>query len=333
MYCKRMANGDSEGNLTVPFGTIGKDDAYLAGGKGANLGELTRAGVRVPPGFVIRCDAYFRFIDGAGLRSRIDRLLAGLDPNDRAKLDPVAREVKQLIAGAPTPAWLVSPIATAYEKMGAGAVAVRSSATAEDLAEASFAGQQSTYLNVDGAAEVVRAVQNCWASLFEPQAIFYRARVGFDQSNVGMGVVVQRMVQAERSGVMFTINPVTNDGSSMVIEAVFGLGEAAVSGVVTPDMYVVDKASGVVLDRHVAGQERELVRRPSATGDEEQCHWAPVPFERRFRPKLSDEEAGELAATGRRIEEHFGCPQDIEWAWKNESFWIVQSRPVTSRGL
>ena len=119
----------------------------------------------------------------------------------------------------------------------------------------------------------------------------------------------------------------------MVIEAVFGLGEAAVSGVVTPDMYVVDKASGVVLDRHVAGQERELVRRPNATGDEEQCHWAPVPFERRFRPKLSDEEAGELAATGRRIEEHFGCPQDIEWAWENESFWIVQSRPVTSRGL
>ena len=327
-----MLQSDSSDGLIAPFAAVGKDDVSLAGGKGANLGELTRAGVQVPPGLVVTCDAYFRFLDDAGLRPQIERLFGDLQANDRAELDRVALQVRQLITGAPMPAWLVSPISAAYENMGAGTVAVRSSATAEDLAEASFAGQQSTYLNVEGKAEVVRAVQKCWASLFEPQAIFYRARAGFDHGNVGMGVVVQRMVQADRSGVMFTINPVTNDDRSMVIEAVFGLGEAVVSGLVTPDMYVVDKGSGAILDRQIVAQEQELVRRPNVTRDEEQCHWVPVPFERRFQPKLSDDEIDELAAIGRRIEDHFSCPQDIEWAWNDGAYWIVQARPVTSRG-
>jgi len=326
-----VLQSDSPDRLILPFDAIGKRDVSIAGGKGANLGELTRAGVRVPPGLVVTSDAYFRFLDAAGLRPQIGTLLRGLDANDRAQLESTAIDAKRLVAGEPMPAWLVSPISAAYENMGGGTVAVRSSATAEDLAEASFAGQQSTYLNVQGTAEVVRAVQDCWASLFEPQAIFYRARAGFEHSEVGMGVVIQRMVQAERSGVMFTINPVTNDAASMVIEAVFGLGEAIVSGLVTPDMYVVNKASGGVLDRQVVGQEQELVRRPGAVLGEEQCHWADISFERRFQPKLSDEEAGELVAIGRSIEEHFGCPQDIEWAWENGTFWIVQARPVTSR--
>ena len=328
-----VLQSDIPDGLILPFDAVGKDDIPLAGGKGANLGELTRAGVQVPPGLVVAADAYFRFLDGAGLRPQIEHLLRGFDANDRAQLEGMALGLRQLITGVPMPAWLVSPISSAYDNMGGGTVAVRSSATAEDLAEASFAGQQSTYLNVEGSAEVVRAVQNCWASLFEPQAIFYRARAGFDHSDVGMGVVVQRMVQAERSGVMFTINPATNDASSTVIEAVFGLGEAIVSGLVTPDMYLVDKASGAILERRVVGQEQELVRRPDAARGEEQCHWVPVPFDRRFRPKLSDEEAGELAATGRRIEAHFGCTQDIEWAWADGTFWIVQARPVTSLGL
>jgi pyruvate, water dikinase len=327
-----MLQNDSSDGLIASFAAVGKDDVSLAGGKGANLGELTRAGVRVPPGLIVTADAYFRFLEEAGLRPEIERLLRGLDCNDRARLEGVAMEAKDIVTSAPMPAWLVSPISAAYENMGAGTVAVRSSATAEDLAEASCAGQQSTYLNVEGKAEVVRAVQKCWASLFEPQAIFYRARVGFDHGNVGMGVVVQRMVQADRSGVMFTINPVTNDDCSMVIEAVFGLGEAVVSGLVTPDMYVVDKASGAIADRQIVAQEQELVRRPNVTRDEEQCHWVPVPFERRFQPKLSDDEIGELAAIGRRIEDHFTCPQDIEWAWNDGKFWIVQARPVTSRG-
>lgn len=328
-----MLQSDSPDGLILPFDALGKGDISLAGGKGANLGELTRAGVRVPPGLVVTSHAYFRFLDAAGLRPQIEDLLRGLDPSDRAQLAGVAMEAKQIVTAAPMPAWLVSPIATAYENMDGGTVAVRSSATAEDLADASFAGQQSTYLNVEGHVEVVRAVQNCWASLFEPQAIFYRARAGFDHIDVGMGVVVQRMVQANRSGVMFTINPVTNDASSMVIEAVFGLGEAIVSGLVTPDMYVIEKASGAILERQVVGQEQELVGRPDAACGEEQCHWVSVLFDRRFRPKLSDEEAGELAATGRRIEAHFGCAQDIEWAWADGTFWIVQARPVTSRGL
>lgn len=326
-----MLQSDAGGDLILPFVAFGKADISLAGGKGANLGELTRAGVRVPPGLVVTSTAYFRFLDGAGLRPEIAGLLGSLDASDRAQLESVALDTKHLITGAPMPAWLVSPISEAYQSMGAGAVAVRSSATAEDLVEASFAGQQSTYLNVEGATGVASAVQDCWASLFEPQAIFYRAKAGFDHSEVGMAVVVQRMVQAERSGVMFTINPITNDNSSMIIEAVFGLGEAVVSGLVTPDMYVVDKVSGGLVDRQVVGQEQELVRRTDAAHGEKQCYWAEVPFERRFRPKLSHEEAVELAEIGRRIEDHFGRAQDIEWVWEDGMFSIVQARPVTSR--
>jgi pyruvate,water dikinase len=316
----------------VSIDALGKGDVSRAGGKGANLGELTRAGVKVPPGFVVTADAYFRCLGDGGIGDDIARLLSGLDESDSAALDNAARAIQSLVRGAPMSGEIVAGIREAYENMGGGLVAVRSSATAEDLAEASFAGQQSTYLNVEGEAEVIDAVHRCWASLFEARAIHYRAQAGFDHLTVGIAVVVQSMVQAERSGVMFTINPVTNDTSSMIIEAVYGLGEAVVAGMVTPDMYIVDKSAGAILDKQVEAQEQEMVRRIDAAPGDEPCAWVPVAFERRAQQKITDEQISELAAIGIRLERYFGGPQDIEWASEGGTVYIVQARPVTTAG-
>jgi pyruvate, water dikinase len=309
---------------------LGKDDIGVAGGKGANLGELTRADVRVPPGFVVTADAYLGFLENSAIGGQIERLLSDLDINDGVELDGVAAEIKALITAVEMPREVTQIIKNAYRKMGGGPAAVRSSATAEDLVEASFAGQQDTYLNIEGESEIITAVQKCWASLFGARAIFYRAGAGFDHMKVGIAVVVQRMVQSECSGVMFTVHPVTNDATKIVIEAIYGLGEAVVSGLVTPDMYVVDKTSSAVMDRQVVSQEQELVRCHQGQSGEEQNHWISIDWGRRTKQKLSDKEIVELATIGRRLEQHFGFPQDVEWAHENGSFYIVQARAVTT---
>ena len=308
----------------------GKDDVALVGGKGANLGELVRAGIPVPPGFVVTSQAYFGLRECDGLHSAIASRLVGLDVNDSVTLNSVAAEIKALIAEAAMPTHVTANIEAAYKELGEGPVAVRSSATAEDLAEASFAGCQESFLNVEGPADVTRSVQDCWASLFEPRAIFYRAGNGFDHMTVGIAVVVQKMVQSERSGVMFTLHPVTNDRTQVVIEAVYGLGEAIVSGIVTPDSYVMCKVSGAMLDCQVVPQEQELIRK-HGSGEEANC-WEAVDWGRRAKQKLSEEEAAELATIGARVEGHFGCPQDIEWAHADGRFYIVQARAVTTAG-
>ncbi|MBI2913743.1 MAG: phosphoenolpyruvate synthase, partial [Chloroflexi bacterium] len=315
--------------LVVWFGEVDKDDVGLVGGKGANLGELTKAEIPVPSGFILTSHAYFQFLHDSGLQPRIRSALADLDVNDSRQLQQVANKIKQMITDAPMPAAVASDIARAYRQMDGGPVAVRSSATAEDLAEASFAGQQSTFLNVAGEAEVINAVQACWASLFEGRAIFYREQGGFDHLKVGIAVVVQHMVQSQRSGVMFTIEPVTGDRSKIVVEAIYGLGEAVVSGALTPDLYVSDKASLAIVEKAVARQERQLVRNPEAVAGLENNAWLPVPAEHVHAQKITDEEIVALAELGRRVEEHYGVPQDIEWAEEDGSFFIVQSRPVT----
>src|SRR3990172_10010312 len=208
------------------FQEVGKEDIPLVGGKGANLGEMTRAEIPVPPGFVVTADTYFYFIDKANLRDKIRQILSPVDVNDSASLQKVANQVKEAILQAEMPEEVSQTIKACYRKLGSEMVAVRSSATAEDLPEASFAGQQSTYLNISGEEGVVEAVQKCWASLFEPRAIFYRVQQGFDHFQLGIAVPVQKMVQSETSGVMFTIEPVSNEQNKIVIEAVFGLGEA-----------------------------------------------------------------------------------------------------------
>ncbi|MCL0046618.1 phosphoenolpyruvate synthase, partial [Dehalococcoidales bacterium] len=243
-----------DGKSIVWFNEVTKKDIPLVGGKGANLGEMTNAGIRVPPGFIVTANAYYNFLQRSKITNKIGNLLQPLDPGNSKQLQQVATEIKQVILNAAMPPELAKEIQDAYIKMGKGLVAVRSSATAEDLAEASFAGQHSTFLNVNGKEKVVAAVQECWASLFNPRAIFYRHQQGFDHFKVGIAVAVQRMVQSQVSGVMFTIEPMTSDRSKIVIEAVYGLGEAAVSGEVTPDLYLIDKEEVKIIDKRIGRQ-------------------------------------------------------------------------------
>ncbi|MCS7296176.1 MAG: phosphoenolpyruvate synthase [Chloroflexota bacterium] len=313
------------------FTEIGKDDIAEAGGKGANLGELTRAGIPVPPGFVVTAATYRDFVRRNRLDEVIRRELDGLDVHDTQQLQARAEAVRKAFLSAPMPPDIAAAIAEAYRELGDGPVAVRSSATAEDLPEASFAGQQSTFLNVVGEENVVRAVQACWASLFEARAIFYRAENGFDHLKVSLAVPVQRMVQSEKSGVMFTVEPVSSDTSKVTIEAVWGLGEAIVSGEISPDFYLLDKATLAIVSRQVTPQERMLVRASAGNGRHDLGNeWVPVPPEKVAAPKLSDSELVTLATIGLNVEAHYGCPQDIEWAFADGQFFIVQSRPVTT---
>jgi pyruvate, water dikinase len=312
------------------FGEVDKDDTSLVGGKGANLGELTRAGIPVPSGFCVTSEVYFSFLNNSGIRPGIEELLTGLDVEDSGRLQQVSDGIKALITGAQMPSDTATAIARAYRQMKGLPVAVRSSATAEDLAEASFAGQQSTYLNIQGEENVIRAVQECWASLFEARAIYYRSEAGFGQLEVGIAVVVQYMVQSERSGVMFTIDPKHNSTKTIVIEAIYGLGEAIVSGAVTPDHFVVNKADLEIAKEETKAQRRQLIRRERARRGEENNVWVDVEPDDQRKPKLTHQQVKDLAAIGKNVEDHYGKPQDIEWAFEGGKFYIVQSRPVTT---
>jgi len=280
---------------------IDQTQAALAGGKGANLGELTRmAGIRVPPGFCVTTGAFRRIVAAPPLDGRLDRL-ARLDPDDRQAVGALSAEIRRAIEGIAIPGDLASAITGSLTRLGErAAYAVRSSATAEDLPTASFAGQQDTYLNVVGTAEILTHVSRCWASLFTERAVSYRLRNGFDDRKVAMAVVVQRMVFPQAAGVLFTADPVTSNRKIVSIEATVGLGEALVAGRVNPDVYRV--RGGEVTAREIAAE----------------------------RAALTDAQAVRLAELGRRIEAHFGRPQDIEWCLADDEFQIVQSRPITT---
>jgi pyruvate,water dikinase len=313
----------------VWFGEVTKKDVALVGGKGANLGEMTNARIPVPPGFIVTSDAYYDFLRQTKLVDRIRRLLGPLDVNDSRKLQEVAARVRKIISDAPMPPEIAKHIKEAYIKMGRGLVAVRSSATAEDLPDASFAGQQRTFLNIEGADEVVAAVQGCWASLFEARAIFYRAQQKYDHFKLGIAVPVQKMVQSEASGVMFTLEPVTSDRSKIVIEAVYGLGEAIVGGEVTPDLYIVEKEDLTISLKKISRQEWKIIRNPAATGQETNIQVS-LTAEEQARQKIGDNDIIALAKIGQRLENHYKFPQDIEWAKENGKLYIVQTRPVTT---
>jgi pyruvate,water dikinase len=313
------------------FDEVGKEDVALVGGKGANLGELVKAGIPVPPGFVVPASAYYRFLETAGLVQPLINLLQSLDHKDSYSLNTVSSRVKGLILAAAVPQDLAASIRESYRKLGGRYVAVRSSATAEDIPEASFAGQQSTFLNVLGEDNVLRAVQECWASLFEARAIFYREEQGFEHMQVGIAVVVQHMVQSEVSGVMFTVEPVSSDTGKIVVESIFGLGEAIVSGSVTPDTYILDKGSMGILEKQIARQEWKLVRNPGPTNAHPETNIRQHIFpHEQSRQKLSDERIRELADIGKRVESYYSFPQDIEWALEDGRFYLVQTRPVTT---
>jgi len=315
--------------IVVWFNEVTKKDIPLVGGKGANLGEMTNAGIPVPQGFIVTAAAYFDFIEKEGLDSKIQALLKTIDVHDSKQLQEVAAEVQEVIQKAAMPADTAKAIEEAYVKMGKGLVAVRSSGTAEDLPEASFAGQQATFLNVQGEKGVVRAVQDCWASLFGARAIFYRQEQGFEHFKVGIAVPVQRMVQSEAAGVMFTIEPNTNDRNTITIESVLGLGEMIVSGDVTPDHYLVNKADMKILEKEIKKQEWKLVRKAGAHGKLDNVKIDLTP-EEQARQKITDTEIVKLAKIGKQLENHYKFPQDIEWATEKGEIFIVQTRPVTT---
>ena len=303
------------------FAELHSSDIDQAGGKGANLGELTHADTPVPAGFVVVTEAYRAYLAEHQLTEKIVALAAPQD--DPAGYDDASAQIRALFAEDVSDA-LRAEIAEAYATLGEDvAVAVRSSATAEDLPEASFAGQQDTYLNVRGREDLPVAVRDCWASLWTARAMAYRARQGIDPTTVSLAVVVQQMVNAESAGVMFTANPSNGRPDETVISAAWGLGESVVSGSVNTDNIVVHTPDGAV--------SSELADKAVMTiYAEQRTQEVPVPADQRRRPVLSEAEAAELAAYGTRIENHFGAPQDIEWARADGRFWILQARPITA---
>jgi pyruvate,water dikinase len=316
-----------------PFGTLRRADVAWAGGKGANLGEMTAAGLPVPPGFVVGAPAYAAFCDAGGVRDGLQAALDGVDVDDTAALEAAAAAARAVVEQAPLPRALHDAIIDAYNSLrenGAGdvAVAVRSSATAEDTESASFAGMNETFLNVRGGEAVVAAVRRCWASLFGSRTVFYRAKRGFSQAGMDIAVVVQRQVRSTRAGVMFTIDPAGGRTDRVVIEGAFGLGESVVSGSVSPDRFVVDKATRTVLAREV--KRKELAIEPLPDGGTRTRALGP---DEALRPVLADDEVQALVDLAARIEEHYGSAQDTEWAFDERgSAWMLQSRPVTATG-
>ncbi|MFI9596374.1 rifamycin-inactivating phosphotransferase [Nonomuraea sp. NPDC052265] len=307
------------------FGQIGSTHVADVGGKGAALGELSRIdGVRVPDGFCVTTDAFRRVVSEApSFDAHLD-LLSRVDPDDHAAVRALSADVRAVIEGAAVPDELVAAIGEALAGLGEqAACAVRSSATAEDLPTASFAGQQDSYLNVVGLADVVAQVRRCWASLFTERAVVYRRRNGFDHRRVRMAVVVQRMVFPDAAGILFTADPVTSNRKVAAVEAGWGLGEALVSGVVAGDVYTVRDDQVVTVS---VGSKARRVRASPGGGTEE----VPVEAERQARRALTDAQVVRLVRLGRRIEGHFGRPQDIEWCLAGEDFHIVQSRPITT---
>ncbi|MEF8776143.1 MAG: phosphoenolpyruvate synthase [Haloarculaceae archaeon] len=303
---------------------VRSDDLEAVGGKAASLGEMTAAGLPVPPAFVVTADTYRGFIEDTGIAEDLFEAVA-VEADDSKALAGAAERAQELILDTPIPESLREEILTAYERMGEGSpVAVRSSATAEDLPDASFAGQQETFLNVTGEALLDR-VRECWASLFTQRAIYYRQEQGFDHDVVDIAVVVQEMVDAEKSGVMFTSHPST--GAPLVtIEAAWGLGEAVVSGAVTPDNYVIDRSDGTLTEQNVATKKVMHVRDPE-TGETVERQ---VPQDRREARVLEEDELDALRELGEEIEAYYGDPQDVEWAIHEGEVYLLQSRPITT---
>jgi pyruvate,water dikinase len=313
------------GCFVLDFQEIDRTQVAVAGGKGAHLGELSRIeGISVPAGFCVTTDAFRRILEQApSIDDQID-LLALLEPDDREAIGALSAEIRQAVEAIAIPEDLASAITGALARLGAqAACAVRSSATAEDLPGASFAGQYDSHLNVVGPAAVLRHVSRCWASLFTERAVTYRLRTGFDQRNAQIAVVVQQMVFPEASGILFTADPVTSNRKVSSVEASFGLGEALVSGLVNPDVYAV--RDGELLARALATKQLAIVASPAGG-----THQEAIERQRQREPALSDAQVLRLAQLGRRIEAHFGRPQDIEWCLVDDAFQVLQSRPITT---
>lgn len=314
--------------LCLEFSQICREDVPLAGGKGANLGDMVQAGLPVPPGFVITSTAYRQMFERSGLRDEVKKILDGTNRNDSQQLQQAEKQIRTLFNRVSVENPLRDEILNHYRRLGdAPAVAVRSSATAEDMGCASFAGQQSTYLNICGEEQLIQHIILCWSSLFTSQAIYYRFCNGFEDDLVSMAVVVQRMVNAEKAGVIFTVDPVSRNPYQMIIEGVFGLGEGIVSGAVTPDHYKVDRENCEVRFKFIAPKSLMYINDCTCGVIE-----TPVPDELKTREVLSDSELVQLVEMANRVEKHFGKPQDIEWGAEKGDLYLLQSRPITTLG-
>jgi pyruvate,water dikinase len=308
----------------VSLETLRRDTVERGGGKGANLGELLTTGLDVPPGFCVTTAAYRRTVVETGLAGAIENALRDVRADDPGSAEAASACITRLFEDLPLPDDLAEEILAAYRALGAPPVAVRSSATTEDLPGASFAGQQATLLNVRGKDELLGAVRRCWASLWSARAIAYRERQGFRHDRAAIAVVVQQLVSAEVSGVLFTANPVSGARDEIVINAALGLGEAIVGGLTTPDSFTLGRATLAVRERQTGRQEVETVLAERGTTER------PLEPERAVRSMLNDTQLARLAEIGLSIEHHFGSPQDIEWAYADGRFWVLQARPITN---
>lgn len=310
-------------NIVSDFKNINKKDSGIAGGKGASLGEMTRAGFPVPPGFIILSSAFDKFLVQGGLDLKIEAILKKVKRGNAKVIDKASREIRDLVAKTKFPVDLEKQIMIFFKKLNSKFEAVRSSATAEDSRITSWAGELETYLNVTD-KNLLASVKKCWSSLFTPRAIFYRFEKGLKTKTISVAVVVQKMIQSEISGVCFTVHPVTKNKNQMVIEAGFGFGEAVVSGLITPDNYIVNKKDCSILKVTVNEQSITIIQ--STTGNIKK-NLAPS---RGGKQKLTTRQIVNLAKICKKIEQHYHQPQDIEWAFEKGKFYITQSRPITT---
>lgn len=327
---------ESQMDYILNFEDADKSSLSLVGGKNASLGEMIKAGILVPPGCSVTTKSYLEFITATGIGDEIFRILFDVNPDDMKSLDYAGEKIQSLVNGGSIPSGIEEAIREGYSELSDRCgtenipVAVRSSATAEDLPTASFAGQQDTYLWVTGADAVIKNVQSCWASLFTPRAISYRIKNNFPHEKVLISVGVQKMVNSRTAGVMFTLNPTDGDLSKVLIEGSWGLGETVVSGSVNPDKFIVDKVVMEINERTISTKHIECIY----DHDKGEVVHADVEQDMQCKCCLDDQEIKELVSIGKTIEDHYGCPQDIEWAIDKEltfpeNIFIVQSRPET----
>jgi len=312
--------------LIILFSEIHARDIGLVGGKGANLGEMTNAGFPVPPGFCLTTAAFEKFIATASDPDAIYSLLDTVNADNLDRVREMGERVRQTLLEIPMPEEIAETLRQNWQETDAlGAYAVRSSATAEDLPDASFAGQQDTYLNIIGEEALLDAVRRCWVSLFTDRAILYRVQNNYDHRDAQLSVVVQKMILSEKSGTLFTVDPLTEHRYTLSMDASFGLGEALVSGLVTPDAYRVDKRTMTIIERQIS--EKEVAIFPERDGG---THQETLDADKRKQAALTDEEILSLAEMGAKIESHYGSPQDIEWAIAEGKIYLLQARPITS---
>lgn len=310
--------------FTKTFQNLSKSDVAIAGGKGASLGEMTRANIPVPPGFVLLTDAFEQFIEEIDSNVEIDAMLHSVDHNVIHTVEEASKKIQALILSIKIPEDIAEEVQKEFKKLEVKYVAVRSSATAEDSFTSAWAGQLDSFLNTTE-ENLLENVHKCWASLFATRAIFYRFEQNLHKQKISVAVVVQKMVESEKSGIAFSVHPVTQDYNQIIIEAGYGLGEAIVSGSITPDAYVVEKDPRKIIDKNINIQKKEFVR-----ADDGGNKWQDISENKGETSVLSDKQILELTDLILKIENHYQSPQDIEWAFEKENFYITQSRPITT---